>query len=533
MARHGSTDDSLQNRLFSQLLRWYPEDYRWQYGPGMRQTFADRLREAQQQNETLGLAIFLVREFLSLAGGGIAHRTSDLAQDIRFTLRTLSREKSFTLTAVATLALGIGANTVIFSIVNGVLLHPLPYHDPDRLVRLHEVAPQGWGMGFSPPNLSSYQEQATLFEGMAAFRGTSLTLLTDDQAEKVPAMRVSAGFFGLLGISMSMGRTIVPEEDLDSAAPVVVLGDSIWRRLYGGKRNILGSTITLDGLTHTVVGIAPPELRFGSRPIDLWVPFAFDERDIEGRGRHFLEVIARLKPDIDVVAARAELESIAADLGQLHPETNTGWGILVLSLMDETVLGVRQPLLILFTAVVLVLLIACSNVANLLLARTQHRVAEMGTRAALGASRERLIRQTLTENIVLAAMGGVAALVLAYGGVKLIVSIAGRQLPRASEVSIDFSVLIFTFAVALGAGLFIGLAPAFSGTRLDLMSVVKNPRSERVSRRRPSLRSLLVVIEIALSLILLVGAGLLIRSFWQLTHVESGLKPEGLLTASV
>ncbi len=440
--------------------------------------------------------------------------------------------------AVLTLALGIGANSAIFSVVNGVLLKPLPYENPDQLVQLWEVDPQGNGWGFSPPNFESYRNEATLLDGMVSYGSTSLTLTGSGDPERVSAKQISAGFFEFLGIPLAFGREFLPDEDGFVADPgaerAVILDYGMWQRRFGGNRQVLGETIMLDGVSRTIVGIAPPDMPFGTRSTDVWITWPFDERDLTLRGRHWISALGRLRPDVSLEAAANELSAIANRLGESFPESNSDWGALAIPLMNEVVGGARTQLWILLGAVGLVLLIACANVANLSLARAESRSRELALRAALGAGRGRLVGLLLFESVLLALIGGVAGLCLAWAGVNAVLGGVGGGVPRASEVQLDMRVLAFTISVTLLAGLLVGLIAAIQGLRKNQLASLREGGQQALSgavRRRT--RGILVIAEVSLSLMLVIGAGLLIKSFWLLTHVDAGFDHRGLLTVTI
>jgi putative ABC transport system permease protein len=526
--------ESREGRWYGRWLRLYPEEFRVAYGRGMEQTFRERLEEMRADSGRVAVFAFLVRELLSASLSALAQRAADAVSDTRYTLRTLRGKKAFALVTVSTLALGIGANTAVFCAVRGVLLRPLPYEAPGELMRVYEVAPEGWLMGFSPPNLVSFREQATSFTGLAAYSPASATLTGSGSPRRLETTKVTSGFFELLGIALHRGRDFRPQEDLAGVEPVVILSHGLWQAAYGGEPDIIGRSITLDGVPRTIIGIAPAAFRFGSHATELWMPHAFDERDMTLRGRHWLRIIARRQPSVTQEVAEQELEAISARLAETYPETNAGWGIRSLSLLDETVYGVRRPLLVMLGAVSLVLLIACVNVANLSLARAESRRREIAVRAALGAPRGRLMRLTLTESLVLATLGGAVGLSLAYGGVHLVTIVAADQLPRASEIRIDLLVLAFTATVTVMCGAIAGLVPAIHGVRQDLMSTVKD-----VTRRWPGaghrirVQSVFVIAEVALALVLVIGAGLLVNSLWRITRVDPGFDRRSLFVAAV
>jgi putative ABC transport system permease protein len=500
----------------------------------MRHTFDERLREERGRGGGASVLLFAAREFHSVLMIGLSHRLVDVAQDVRYALRWLARSPGFSSVAVVTLALGVGANTAVFSAVNGVLLRPLPYDNPGQLIQIWEVAPQGFGMGFSPPNFVSYREEAASLTDLAAYNSQSFTLTGAGDPERIQGMNVTAGFFELLGTPLHLGRTFAPEEDLLGAEPVVILSHGMWSNRYGADPRILGNRLLLDGISHTVVGIAPRDFEFAGVRAEVFAPWAFGERDMTLRGRHWLRVVARLNPGVSLAAATDELEAIAASLAQTYPETNAGWGVMAVTLLDETVWGTRTPLLVLLGVVGLVLLIACANVSNLLLARSESRGREMAVRAALGASQSRLLLQMLTENTVLTVAGGAAGLFVAYGAVRVMVGVAGSSLPRASGVRIDVNVLAFTTLITAATALLVGIVPAIRGTRRDLISTMKEGRLLRAARRvRRGMRSALVVAEVALSLLVVVAAGLLANSFWRLTRVDPGFSSDGRFVATV
>lgn len=526
--------DPRGTRFYHRWLRLYPEEFRWAYGWGMEHTFQERLREYRQQHGPVAVFVFMFRELLSVAVAALAQRSAETVLDVRYTLRVLTANKAFTLVTVGTLALGIGANTAVFGAVRGVLLRPLPYEDPGNLMRVYEVEPPGWKTAFSPPDFLSFQEQATLLEGFAAYDPSSTTLTGDGSPRRLSATKVTAGFFELLGTRLHRGRTFTPSEDLTGAEPVVILSHELWQGQFGGDADILGRTITLDGVARTVIGIAPAGFGFGASATDVWTPHGFNERDLALRGRHWLRVIARKRSDVSLEAAGQELETIATRLAEAYPETNSEWGAWSASLLEETVGGVRRPLLMLLGAVGLVLLIACLNVANLSLARAESRRREIAVRAALGADRGRLVRLTLVESLVLAALGGAAGLMMAYGGVRLIPVLAGDLLPRTSQIRIDVAVLVFAALATVACGVLVGLVPAIRGARQDLMSTIKDATrrwDDTGVRVRP--QSVFIVSEVALSLMLVTASGLLLNSFWRITRVDPGFDQENVLTAAV
>jgi putative ABC transport system permease protein len=461
------------------------------------------------------------------------------SQDIRYAFRMLFRRPGFTVIAVFTLALGIGANTAIFSVVNSVLLRPLPFEEPERLLYLAEVTPQGGTFTFSPANFISMREQAELFEDIVAYGGRSFTLTGEGDPERITGRRVSAGFFELLGLGLSHGRTFLLEDDVAAAEPVVIFGHGFWQRRFGGDPVVVGRTVLLDGGPYTVIGISSADVELRGWVPDFWVPWAFDEETRGRRGSHYLGVLGRLKPGVSFETARTEVREIGVRLANAYPETNDGWSATARPLHEVEVGRARKLLLVLLGAVGFVLLIACANVANLMLARAERRHREFALRAALGAGLGRLVRQMLTESVLLAALGGAAGLALAYVGLNVLMSGVGTTLPRASAVGIDIPVLVFTLGMSFVAGTLVGVIPALQLGRTDLHASLKeggrNPGGGFARRplARPRLRQTLVVAEVALALMLVVGAGLLLKSFWRLNEVDVGFNERNLLTVRV
>ncbi len=463
---------------------------------------------------------------------------SDLGQDLRYGLRMLARSPAFTIIATLALALGIGANSAIFSVVNTVLLRPLPYKNPDALMMIWEDATH---MGFplntpSPANFLDWREQNTVFEGMAAMAQRSFSLTGVGEPERFDGRRVSANLFALLGVEPVLGRSFLPEEDKPGTR-VAILSHGVWQRRFGGESSIIGRPITLDGESYTVVGVMPRGVglpSFGDWEDQLWVPIAFDSEEAASRGNHFLEVIARLKPGVTHAQAQAEMATIAARLEQQYPDYNTRIGIKVQPLRERLVGNIRPALLVLLGAVGFVLLIACANVANLLLARAAARQKEIALRLALGASRARLMQQFLTESVLLAILGGACGLAFSFFGLRMLKAFIPSTISQASEIGMDAKVLLFTALVSLVTGLIFGLAPASQASHFNLNDTLKEGgRDSGASRRGNRIRAALVVSEVAVSFLLLIGAGLLISSFLHLLKLDPGYRAENLLTAKV
>lgn len=457
-----------------------------------------------------------------------------LKQDIRYGFRTLMRNPGLTAVMVLALALGIGANTAIFSVVNAVLLNPLPYAEPERIVWIWGYnAPRGaFNASISAPDFIDYRDDSQSFEQLAAFTAlpTGITLTGADQPERIDALVVSTGFFESLGAQPAMGRTFISEEEQAGKHNVVVISHGLWQRRLGLDPEIIGKSLTLNGGSFTIVGVMGADFKFPVQ-VDLWAPIVFHPLDPTSRGRHWLRAIGRLKPGVTVEQAQSEIDAIALGLAEQYPDTNVDYTAKLVPLRERIVGSVQPAILMLLGAVGFVLLIACANVANLLLARAATRHREIAIRMALGATRSRLIRQLLTESLMLSMLGGTVGLLLALWGVDLLAAVTPGDIPRVDEIGIDGRVLAFTIAVSLFTGLLFGLVPALQASKPDLNESLKEgSKTSSTGARRNQVRSLLVVSEIALSLVLLIGTGLMIKSFMQLQRVEPGFDPANVLT---
>ena len=458
-----------------------------------------------------------------------------LVQDIRSGIRNLLKHPTFAATALITLAIGIGANSTIFSFVNGILLRPLPYPESERLVVINETAfKQGVSsMSTSFPNFLDWRAQNRVFEDVASYYtgSSSFTLTSSGEPERLRGASVSQGTFELLRVAPVLGRTFTAEEDKPNQDAVVVLGNSLWQRRFGSDSQILGKSITLNSRQRTIVGVMPAGFKFPENA-ELWVPLGLDTTMFT-RTDHGLGTIARLKDGVNLNQAQAEMDVIARRIEEQNPVSNEGLGVRVSSLHTSLAGDYRKALLILLGVVGFVMLVACANVANLMLARTSARQKEFAVRAALGASRSRIIRQTLTESMLLSVLGAGLGLLLAVWGVKLMLGVIPVKLPFWMNFNLDLRVLAFTSAVSVLTALIFGTMPAILGTRIDLNNTLKEGgRSGHVASRHRT-RGLLVITEVALALMVLVGAGLMIQSFLRLRHVGAGFSEKNLLTFAV
>jgi putative ABC transport system permease protein len=461
-----------------------------------------------------------------------------IMQDLKYGMRVLRKNPGFAAAAMLVLALGIGANTAIFSVVNAVLLRPLPLPEPERLMLVWHVPPAKSFPGVtrfsvSPANYLDWQKQNHVFEKMAAFGRPSMNLTGGEQPESLTAGAATADFFGLMKATPILGRTFAAEEDQPGHDKVVVLSNAFWQSHFGSNRNALGQKLTLDGDAYMVIGVMPPTFDFPPKA-QVWVPLAWTDKDRAVRGDHNYIVAARLKAGVDLKQAQAEMDTISSRLQQQYPVDDAGWGAVVVPLREELVGDVRPALLVLLGAVAFVLLIACANVANLTLAKTWGRKKEIAIRTVLGASRGRVLRQVLSETMMLSLAGGVLGVFLARVIVSLIVANFSDELPRFWEVGVDGWVLAFTLVISIFTGVLAGLAPAWRLTKTNLNEAMKQGLGKTDSDSGGNrTRSVLVVSEVALSLVLLIGAGLMVRSLWNLRSVKPGFDAQNVLTMTL
>ena len=449
--------------------------------------------------------------------------------DLKFALRSLLKNPGFTLLAVLVMALGIGANTAVFSVVNAVLLKPLAYSNPDRIVTLSSLWRKSGGHGqVSAPDYHDWQRQSSAFAAMAYYQNDETSVTAGSSAEYGQVAMVTPEFFRVFALEPVVGRSFTPEEQKAGGAPVVVISQSFWQSHFGGNARALGQTVKMLDKTFSIVGVLPGGFHFPEKT-DIWFPASTFE-ETESRSAHNYRVVGRLKPDVTLEQAQAQMTSIGTRLEQQYPASNKGKNVAVFRMRDEMVRNVQLTLYLLLGAVALVLLIACANVANLLLAKATTRTREIAIRAAVGASRGRIIRQLITESMLMALVAGVAGLILAVWGSAALVALAPTNVPRLAETGIDGWVLAFTLGVSVIASLLFGLAPALHASRVDLNDVLKQGGGRAaVGGGAGRMRGALVVAEIALSVILLAGAGLLIKSFNALHNVALGFHPEHVL----
>jgi putative ABC transport system permease protein len=461
--------------------------------------------------------------------------------DLRYAARVLLKSPGFTVVAVLALALGIGANSAIFSVVNSVLLRPLPYKDPDRLVIAWESNPQllddylKTHNEAAPANFYDWQAQSHVFENLAAFRWRDFNLTDGDNPEQVTGSAVTPNMFATLGVSPLIGRDFLPEEGEPGKDAEVILSYGLWQRRFGADPKVVNRQIGVNGQAYTVVGVMPRDFEFPRAQAEMWTPFAPTDQVKASRTSHFLYTRARLKPGVSIEQAQAEMDTIAARLRQQYPDSNSQRGVRIASLPSESVAQIRPALLILLAAVGFVLLIACANVANLMLARATARQKEIAIRTALGAGRWRIIRQLLTESVLISFVGGAFGLLLARWGVDLLLAGTPRQfmlgIPGWNKIGLDYRVLAFTLVVSLATGVVFGLFPAWQASKSDINETLKEGgRSSGATVLGGIYRSVLIVFQMTLAVMLLVGAGLMIRSIMRLMDVSPGFDPQNLVT---
>ena len=457
----------------------------------------------------------------------------DLWHDLRYGLRILRKEKGFTAAALFSLALGIGANTTIFSVINGVLLKPLPYENSDQVVQLWESPGERRTNPASPGAFFDWKEQSTLFENIAAISfSKDMNLINEGDPERISGIKMSPSGLHILRANPVVGRIFALDEDQPGKDKVVVLTHTLWTRRFAGDSSIAGRQILLNGHSYTVIGVLPPKFLPWDK-VEFVIPYLFEPEETNKRGSHYLRVIARLKPGVSVAQGETELNTISQRLKSLYPAAKKDWGVIAVPMLEQITGTVKPALLIMLVAVGLVLLIACANVANLLLAKAASREKEMAIRAAMGAGRRRIIQQLLVESILLSLFGAVIGVVIAYWGMNALTRINAAVLPRVDEVNLDLRVLGFVVLVSIVTGLVFGAVPAFRASKPNLDDVLKEGGRGFSTNVRSRIRDSLIVAEVGLALILLVGAGLLVKSFYRLLNVTPGFNPVNALSVQI
>ncbi|HEX7090102.1 MAG TPA: ABC transporter permease [Longimicrobiales bacterium] len=513
-------------RWYEWLLRLYPAGFRADYGDGMREVFAARRREARGP---VAVAALWLEALVDVARHAVPLHVDVLRQDLRYTKRSLARSPGFTATVIVVSALGIGMNTAVFSVIDHVLVRPLPFADPDALVRVWE-APRGYTrLEASPPNYRDWAERAESFERIAAYNVRSANLVGRGDPVRLQGAAVTADLLPLLGVQPARGRWFTPEDDAPGAPGTVLLSHGAWQQVFGGDAGVVGATIRLDGLPYVVIGVMPPEFRFPDRRVAFWTPLRLGPADFEDRNNNYLEVIARLKPGVSLDRARTEMRGIMARLEAEHPVENEGVSANVFRLRDEIPRNARLLLFALLGASLGVLLIACTNVASLQLARSLARRREFATRGALGAGRERIARQLLTESVVLATVGGAVGVLLAGATLPLLARLVPASLPIAGTPSLDPRVLGFALAATALTGIGFGALPAVRAGRGAIAAGLRDAARGSTGHRRRTRRAL-VVIEVTASVALLIASGLLIRALGEVRSQDPGFRAEGVLT---
>jgi putative ABC transport system permease protein len=513
-------------RFYRTLLHLYPASFRGEYGEEMAAIFRRRLRDASGPLARLALWIGAIRELVTSAA---AVHWDITRYDLRYTARTLTRARGFTLTAILIVALGIGANTAAFTVTDFVLFRPLPFKDADRLVTVWQTAAGYPRMELSPANYRDWKQVATSFERMGMYRDTAANLIGAGEPERLSGASVSADLFPTLGVQATLGRVFAEGDDRERAPNTVILSNSLWRGRFGGDTDVIGKKVLLDGEAYSVIGVMPPDFAYPWQDSEFWIPLVLTPEEYHDRNNNELYGVARLKPGVTLAQARAELDLLAAQSRKQYPKENEHTGATANRIRDDLARQSRVMFLALCGAAACVLLIVCANLANLLLARALGRRQELAARAALGAGRERLVRQLATESLVLAALGGVLGVLLATAIVPMLWRLVPAAMPTLATPGIDLRVLAFAAALTLVTALTFGLAPMLSSTTgVDVTGLREGPRAVGGSKER--LRSALVVAEVVASIVLLVVTGLLVRALWTVQARDPGFRAEGVLT---
>jgi putative ABC transport system permease protein len=516
----GATEEDARRGALAQIKDWQLLECE------LSRVEGSKLDQLTRRNNTAAKVIESMRGRRSAMLDGIL-------RDLRYGLRMLFKKKSFSIVVLITLALGIGANTAIFSAVYGVLLRPLPFSEPDRLLVITEKSAAGERMSVAYPNYKDWRDRAQSFKEMASYRPQTFNLTGLERAVRLRGRMVNWNFFQLLDVRPQLGRAFVEQDDQPGAAPTAIISNGIWKERFGGDPAVIGRTLTIDGDQFTLIGVLPPGFQF-VRQDDLYVPlgvYLTPQYGILDRGNHFsLFALARLKDGVSLEQARSEMETLAAQLAQEYPNTNSGSGVMMLLLREAIVDNIRPVLLVLLCAVGFILLIACVNSANLMLSRMTDRQREIAVRLALGANRPQILRQLLIESLLFSILGGVAGLLIGVWMKNGLISLAPQNIPRLDDIKMDNTVLFFTISISVLTGLLFGLLPAFHASRGDLNTVLKQGGRTTGGSSRERSRKVLLTIEVALAFVLLIGAGLMLRTVFQLMRVEPGFNAENLLT---
>ena len=513
-------------RAYRALLHLYPASFRAEYGEEMCGILARRRRDTAGPAALAALWVGVLFETIFNAA---AVHWDILRQDARYTARTLAQSPGFTLTAILVAALGIGANTAAFSVTDFVLIRPLPFAEPDRLVKIWERVPGYSRMELSPANYRDWKRMSSSFAAMGAFGSISVNMVGQGDPQRIEGSAVTANLLPLLRVRPLLGRLFTAAEDREGAAGTLLLSYGLWQAEFGGDAGVLGRRVILDDAPYVVIGVMPPDFHFPNRGARLWTAKRFQEQDFQDRNNNYLQVVARLRRGVTLAQARAELGVVAAELERQYPKENRQTGATVYRLRDELSEQSRLLLIALCGAAICVLLIACANLANLLLARALMRRKELAVRAAMGAGRERLVRQLATESLVLAVLGGAAGVLAALAAVPLLAKLVPNTLPIAGAPSVDFRVLIFAGLITCATGIGFGTVPALRACgHADLSGLREGARAG--GGRRDRLRSALVIAEVMASVVLLVSAGLLVRALWRIQATDPGFRPGGVLT---
>jgi putative ABC transport system permease protein len=534
--------DSRATRIYRALLRLLPFDFRSDYGPEMETVFQEQHKEAGRREGTTGVLRLWWETIVGIFRTAPGEHLAMFRQDAGFALRMMRKSPGFTLAAILTLGLGIGANSAIFSVVNAVLLKPLPYEHGDRLVTLLQQAPQAGMLNqpFSVAEMNDYRAQNHTLDGLVEYHNMNFILLGRSEPERVETGVVSWNYFDVFGVKPLLGRAFRLEDEQPGAPAVLMLSYEYWIRSFGGDPTVVNKTFTMNDRPHTVVGILPPVPQYPDEN-DMYMPttacpFRSRPAFIANRQSRMMQAFGRMKPGISVSQARADLNGVAANLQHAYPKDyppEFDYSVATSSLEEQLTHNARPTMLVLLGAAGFVLLIACANVANLNLSRMVRRERELAVRAALGAGRVRMFRQLLTESSLLALIGGGIGLLFSWGTLNLLVSFAARFTPRAREIHLDATVLLFTLAVAVLTSLLSGTAPALAAREAVVGSLKEGGAQSTMGRGRHRMRSLLIVAQVAVSFLLLIGAGLMLRSFAKLQHVDPGFQPENVLTMQI